>query len=66
MKRFGVKDDVKGVPWKLPVWLAATVVEALSRSPLVQAFAAGVSDASMAIYIDQSIANKTLVAGDEI
>lgn len=66
MKRFGIKDDLHGFPWKLGVWLGATVIEALARGPLVQSFAAGVSDATMAIYIDQSIANKTLIAGDEI
>lgn len=66
MKRFGIKDDLHGFPWKMGVWLGATVVEALSRNQMVQSFAAGVSDATMAIYIDQAIVNKTLVAGDEI
>lgn len=64
MSRFGIKNDLHGFPWKMGVWLGATVVEALARNPVVQSFAAGVSDATMAIYIDQSIATKSLVAGE--
>lgn len=66
MKRLGVKDDLHGFPWKAGVWLGATVIEALSRNSMVQSFAAGFSDATMAIYLEQAIANKTLVAGEEI
>lgn len=66
IKRMGVKDDLHGFPWKLGLWLGATVGEALSRGALMQAFCAGVSDATMAIYIENAIVTKSLVAGDEI
>jgi hypothetical protein len=66
MQRMGVKDDIKGVPWKPLVWLGATLLEATMSNPTLQAFSAGVSDATMAIYIDRSIANKSFVAGDEL
>jgi len=63
MHRLGVKDDVKGFPWKMGVWLGATLVEALASNPIVQNVAAGVSDATMAVYTERSIATKSLVAG---
>ncbi len=63
LHRFGIKDDVKGFPWKMGVWIGATLVEALVSSPLVQNIAAGVSDSTMAVYTERSIATKSFVAG---
>lgn len=64
-QRSGVKNDIKGFPWKMGVWLGATLVEALSKG-MVQSFAAGVSDATMAIYMENAISTKTFVAGDAV
>lgn len=66
MARMAIKDDLHGFPWKAGVWLGATVVESLARNPTVQAFASGVSDATLAVYVEKSIANKTLIAGGEL
>lgn len=66
MHRMGMKPDIKGVPWKPILWLGATLGEATFTNPTLCAFAAGVSDASMATYIQDSIINKSFVAGDEL
>ena len=63
MKRHGVSDEVSGVPWKLPLWLGATLLEAFSGSPVVSNFSAGISDATMAVYMTNAIAAKNWVAG---
>lgn len=64
MNRYAVPNNINGFPWKLGVWLGATLIEALSDSKIVTAFSAGVSDATMAVYMERSISNKTLVAGE--
>jgi hypothetical protein len=64
MQRNGVKNDVQGFPWKLGLWVTSTLVEALASSQTVTNFAAGVSDATLAVYLERAIATKTLVAGD--
>lgn len=64
LKRHGVTDEVAGVPWKLPLWLLATLGEALSGSATLTSFFAGVSDTTMAVYMANAIGNKTFVAGD--
>ena len=63
MTRLGVPNVIMGFPWKLGTFVGATLVEALS-SGYVQAFAAGVSDSTLAIYMDRSIVNKTLISGE--
>lgn len=64
LKRNGVADDLHGFPWKLGLWLGATLLEGLSRSNVLSNFAAGVSDASMAVYTANAISNKSLIAGE--
>lgn len=63
LHRYGVRDDIAGFPWRLGVWTLATITEALSRGA-VQSTAAGISDASMAVYLERAIATDSLVAGD--
>ena len=63
MSRLGVPNDIMGFPWKLGAFVGATLVEALADGH-VQAFAAGMSDATLAIYMDRSIVNKTLISGE--
>jgi hypothetical protein len=64
MKRNGVADDLHGFPWKLGLWLGATLLEGLSHSNVLSNFAAGVSDAAMAVYTANAIATKSLIAGE--
>lgn len=64
LKRQGVSDEVGGVPWKLPVFVGATLIEALASSSVVTHFFGGLSDATMACYMQNAIANKTWVAGE--
>jgi hypothetical protein len=65
LKKHGTPNDIKGFPWKLLVWGAATGLEMMGRG-MLQAAAAGVSDATMAIYVHDGVATGSLVAGDEI
>lgn len=64
MRKHGVSDAVGGVPWKLPVWVGATLIEALTGSATLGNFAAGVSDSTMAIYVKDAIEKGTFVAGE--
>jgi hypothetical protein len=64
MAIYGVPVDIKGFPWKLGVWTAATLTEAMT-SGMVQKAAGGVGDATMAIYTYLAITRKTVVAGGE-
>jgi hypothetical protein len=66
MKRNAVSDEIQGFPWKLGLWVTSTLVEALSGSQVITNFAAGVSDATLAVYLKDAIQNKTLVAGEEL
>jgi hypothetical protein len=66
LTRMGVKPDIKGIPWRPIVWLGATLAEATMSNPTLQAFSAGVSDAAMATYIENSIVAKSFIAGDEL
>lgn len=63
MKLMHVPIDIKGFPWKLGVWLGVTVVEALTKGA-VQAAAAGLSDTTMAVYVYDAVAKKSVIAGD--
>ena len=64
LARNDVPAEIKGVPWKLPLWLLAQTVEAVSGGPLAT-IAGGVADAAMAVYTANAIANKSWVAGNE-
>lgn len=66
MNRYAVPNNISGFPWKLGVWLGATLVEALADSRVLTAFSAGVSDATMAVYMERAISTKTLVAGEDM
>lgn len=65
LQRYAVKNDVGGFPWKLGVWLGATLVEALSGSQVLTSFSAGVSDATLAIYMDRTISQKTFIGAEQ-
>ncbi len=64
MNRFGVPVTIKGFPWKLGVWVGATVMEALTRG-MVQAASGAVSDNTMGIYIYDAVTKGTVIAGDD-
>lgn len=64
MTRQGVPNSIGAFPWKLGLWVGATLVEALAGSATVSHFAGGVSDATMAVYMANSIGNKTWIAGE--
>jgi hypothetical protein len=64
MKRHSVSDEIQGFPWKLGIWVGSTLVEALAASQVVTNFAAGLSDATMAVYLKDAVQNKTLIAGE--
>jgi hypothetical protein len=63
MDRLGVPKSVKGFPWKLGLWVGATIMEAVTKGMLQQA-SAGVSDSTLAIYTHGAIAGGSLVAGE--
>jgi hypothetical protein len=63
LKRNSVPDEIAGFPWKIAAWGGTTLVELLSNSGVIKAFAGGMSDATAAVYTDRSIVNKTLVSG---
>jgi hypothetical protein len=63
LKRYAISDEVGGVPWKLPIWAGATLIEVLSENPLVTAFFAGISDATEAVYVTNALGTKNWVAG---
>lgn len=60
---YGVPKTIKGVPWKLGVWLLTTATEAFAEG-LMQSAASGISDSTMTLYIHDSIKNKTIIAGN--
>lgn len=60
---YEVPKTIKGFPWKIGVWFAATLTEALSGG-LVQQTGGGVSDTTLALYLHDAIAKKTVIAGD--
>lgn len=63
MSRAGVPKTVAGFPWKVGVIAVAQLAEGLSKGN-VQAAAAGVADATTAIYIMRSIVTGSIVAGE--
>lgn len=63
MDLYGVSKTIKGFPWKIGVWFAATLTEAMTGG-MVQQSAGGVSDSTLALYLHDAIANKTVIAGD--
>lgn len=65
LTRFKVRDDIAGVfPWKLGVFVLSTAIEALSDNLFLTAFAAGVSDGSLATYMDRAIVKGDVIAGE--
>ncbi len=54
--------EVAGVPTKLGLALAATLVEAMSKGP-VRRIAGAVGDASLAVYAHEAVQNESFVAG---
>jgi len=65
LNRLFVPNDVGGFPWKLAVLLMSQLGEGLSRGKL-QAALGGIADSTMAVYIERSIANNTLISGQEV
>jgi len=63
LRRMGVPVAIAGFPWKLGVSTLALLGEGMSKGN-VQAVMGGIADASMAIYVERSIGNKVLVAGE--
>lgn len=64
LRKHGVTPGIKGFPWKPAAWLGLTLVEAFAKNSIVQNIAAGASDATMAVYLENATASGTLVAGD--
>lgn len=62
LHRFKISDSIGGFPWRLGVLTLAQIGEGVSRGA-VQAIMAGIADASLAVYVERSIATDTLVAG---
>lgn len=56
--------EVAGVPTKLGISLAATLVEAMSRGP-VRRIAGAVADGTLAVYAHEAVQGGSFVAGYE-
>lgn len=63
LNRYKISPAIGGFPWKLGVLTLAQIGEGLSKGN-VQAVMAGIADATMAVYIERSIATDTLISGD--
>lgn len=63
LNRMDIPVTVAGIPWKLIIGPAAMLVEGLSKGAL-QAGAAGVADATLAIWVERSISTDTIIAGE--
>lgn len=63
LKKHGVSNDIKGFPWKLALFTAATAGEALTDG-MLQSVLGAVGDATMAVYVHDAVASGSLVAGD--
>jgi hypothetical protein len=64
MRRHSVSMSIKGFPWKLAVWLGATVTEAMTKGG-VQTVAGALGDTTLASYTEGAVAGGSLIAGDE-
>lgn len=64
MNRFDVPVDLGGFPWKVAVAGLAWVGEAMSKGA-VQSVMGGIGDATLAIYVERAITQKTLIAGED-
>ena len=62
LNRMDVPVAIGGFPWKLAVSGIALVVEGMS-SGMLQATAAGISDATTAIFTERAISENTLIVG---
>ena len=62
LNRLDVSVSVGWFPWKLAVTTAALAVEA-STGGKIQATAAGIGEATNAIYIERAISENTLIVG---
>lgn len=62
MDLYEVPKTVKGFPWKIAVWFVTTLTEAMTRGA-VQQTAGGLSDSTLALYLHDAVANKTIIAG---
>lgn len=65
MRKHAVPMSIKGFPWKLGVWLAATVTEVAVKSPAVVAIAGAIGDTSLASYTEGAVASGQLIAGED-
>lgn len=64
MNRYKVPVAIKGVPWKLGVFVVATATEVMTRGMLQHA-AAGLSDNTLGIYLYDAIGKGTFIAGED-
>ena len=63
LNRYKISPAIGGFPWKLGVLTLAQIGEGLSKGN-VQAIMGGIADATMAVYVERSIATDTLISGD--
>jgi hypothetical protein len=63
LARNSVPSEIKGVPWKLPLYLIAQVIEAVAQGP-VATVAGAIADTSLSVYTANAIATKNWVAGE--
>jgi hypothetical protein len=62
LHRYNVTDAIGGFPWRLGVLTLAQLAEGMTKGNM-QAIAAGIADASLAVYVERSIATDSLIAG---
>lgn len=64
LNRMNVPIAIAGFPWKIGIGALALLGEGLTGGNL-QAVFSGISDSTMAIYIERSITTDTLIAGED-
>lgn len=62
LNRYNVPVDIGGFPYKLAVSTIANLTEAMTGGNL-QAVAAGIADATTAIYIERAVTTGSVIAG---
>ncbi|SRR6266699_5336383 len=63
LARNEVSPEIKGVPWKLPLWLITQTIEAMAPGAFAT-IAGGMADAALAVYTANAVATSNWVAGE--
>lgn len=70
LQRYEVPNQIGGVPWKVPAWLALLALEGLVDNRFISAIFGGLGDATFSVYGYRAISNKEanafLVAGEDL